>query len=79
MYDYTHIKEIPKTQYLVSLLHSYEKSASMEIFDISKKGKIKRIYTSEMLIGGKMFTLNVTTHSLPESFITFINRFNSIK
>ena len=51
-YSWTHIKEIPNTPYLVSLHHSYYKSANIEIFDISNKGKIKKIFSLGKLNGG---------------------------
>ena len=49
---WSHVKEIPKIPYLISLHHSY-KNANMEIFDISNKGKIKKIYSSEQVNGSK--------------------------
>ena len=52
-YSWIHVKEIPNTRYLVSLHHSYKNAAYMEIFDISKKGQAKKIYTHEKLSGGK--------------------------
>ena len=42
---WTHVKEIPNTKLLVSLHHSYDKSANMAVFDISKKDHIKEIYS----------------------------------
>ena len=51
-HPWTHVKEIQNTRYLVSLHHSYFKSANMEIFDISKKGQAKKIYTPETVFGG---------------------------
>ena len=50
--SWTHVKEIPKTPYLVSLHHSETESANMEVFDISNKGKIKKIYSFGQLNGG---------------------------
>ena len=51
-YSRTHVKEIPKTPYLISLHHSSLRSANMRIFDISKKGEIKKIYSLGQLNGG---------------------------
>ena len=53
--SWAHVKEIPSTPYLVSLQHSYMKYANMEVFDISKKGQAKKIYTHETLLGGNIF------------------------
>ena len=39
------MKEIPSTKLLVSLHHSYYRSANMAVFDISKKDQIKEIYS----------------------------------
>ena len=52
---WTHVKEIPKTQFLVSLFHSQQWSANMELYEISKKGEVKIIYKFEELRGGKIF------------------------
>ncbi len=41
----THVKEISNSSLLVSLHYNYLKSANMEIFDISKKGEAKKIYS----------------------------------
>ena len=50
---WTHVKEIPNTNLLVSLHHNYLKSASMEVLDISKKGEAKKIYSLGEVSGGK--------------------------
>ncbi len=47
------MKEIPNTKLLVSVHHGYNMSASVEIFDISKKGKANKIYSLGKVFGGK--------------------------
>ena len=56
---WTHIKEIP-TPYLISLHHSYHEGANMEIFDISNKGKVKKIYSLGQLNGGNNILSSIT-------------------
>ena len=58
--SWTHVKEIPKSPYLISLHHSYDESANMEIFDISNKGKIKKIYSLGQLNGGNYRLSSIT-------------------
>ena len=54
VYSYwTHVKEISNTRYLVSLYHVYEKCVNMEIINISKIGKVKKIYTHGKVTGSK--------------------------
>ena len=48
----THVKEIPNTTLLMSLHHNYEESAKLEIFDISRKDQINKIYSFEEVRGG---------------------------
>ena len=50
-----HVNEIPNTNYLVSVHQSDSKFTNMEIFDISKQGRMKRIYTFGKVFGGKVF------------------------
>ena len=47
------IKEIPNTRFLVSLHHSYNQSANLAIFDISKKEKIQKVYSFEEVVGSE--------------------------
>lgn len=49
---WTHVKEISNTGLLVSLHHSYNKAANMEIYAISQKGKTRKIYSFEEVVGG---------------------------
>ena len=58
--SWSHVKEIPKTPYLVSLRHSYFENANMEIFDISNKGEIKKIYSLGQLNGGNNILSSIT-------------------
>ena len=53
-HSWTYVKEIPNTQYLVSLYHSASKYTNMVVFDISKKGRAKTIYTHETVFGGNI-------------------------
>ena len=46
------MKEIPNTKFLISLHHNSDKSASMAVFDISKKDQIKEIYSLGEVSGG---------------------------
>jgi len=49
------VKEIANTGFLVSVHHSYQKSANLEVFDVSQKGQPKKIYSFEEVSGGKIF------------------------
>ena len=49
----THVKEIPNSNLIVSLYHDIDASGKMEIFDISKRGKVKKIYSFGIVYGGK--------------------------
>lgn len=51
-YSWTHVKEIPNTTLLVSLHHDWLQGANLGIFDISKKDRINRIYSCELVKGG---------------------------
>ena len=50
-YGWSHVKEIPNTNFLVSLHHSSTKRANLEIFDLSR-AKAERIYSFEEVLGG---------------------------
>ena len=52
--SWTHVKEIPNTELVVSLHHNYEESANMSVFDISKKDQIKEIYSLGEVSGGSI-------------------------
>ena len=39
--NWTHVKEIANTQYIVSVHHSFDKSANLEVFDVSRKGQVQ--------------------------------------
>ena len=49
---WTHVKEILNTKLLVSLFHRMNTSASMAIYDISKQGKINKVYSLGDVPGG---------------------------
>ena len=53
-YTWSHLREIPNTQLVVSLKHHYDKGANMKVFDISKKGKSRNIYTYEEVPGSNI-------------------------
>ena len=59
---WTHVKEIPNTKLLISLQHSYQKCAKFKMFDISKKGVAKTVYTFEEVLGGKTYILKYMSH-----------------
>lgn len=50
--SWTHLKEISNSTLLVSLHHCRLKSANLEIFDTSQKGKVRKVYSNEETIGG---------------------------
>ena len=52
VYSWTHVKEIPNSKLLVSLHHDCDRSANMEIFDVSKKNHIEKIYSHQDVLGG---------------------------
>ncbi len=56
--SWTLVKEIPNTNFLVSLHHNYKKSANLEIFDISKKGPAKKVYSLGEVKRGSIFLLD---------------------
>ena len=45
-----HVKEIPNTKLLVSLLNNCNRSAYMTIFDMSKKDQIKEIFSLDEIL-----------------------------
>lgn len=49
----THLNNISGTGLLISLHHSSRKSAHMEIFDVSKKTHIRKIFSFCDVRGGK--------------------------
>lgn len=49
--SWTHLKEISETGLLVSAHHDW-RLVNLEVFDISKKGKVKKIYSFEEACGG---------------------------
>jgi hypothetical protein len=52
---WTHVKEISNTGLLVSLNQRYNKCAGLEIFDISQKQQVKKIFSFENVVGGKYY------------------------
>ncbi len=48
------MKEIPNTKLIVSLHHICDEAANLEIFDISKKGQAKKIYSLGEISGCKI-------------------------
>ena len=51
-FSWSHVKEIPNTNLLVSLHHNEDKAAKLEIFDISKKDRTNIICSFEEVKGG---------------------------
>lgn len=49
---WSHVKEILNTRLLVSLHHCWNRSANMEIFEVSQKGKARKVYSFEEIKGG---------------------------
>ena len=48
------MKEVANTGLLVSVHHSNDKSANLEVFDVSRKGQARRIYSFEEVSGGRI-------------------------
>ena len=45
------MKEIANTRLLVSVQHCYDTSANLEVFDVSRKERVKKIYSNEEVLG----------------------------
>ena len=41
------MKEIPNTKLLVSVYHRFDASANLEVFDVSREGEAKKLYSFE--------------------------------
>ena len=52
--SWTHVKEIANTGLLVSVHHCYDNSANLEVFDVSRKRQVKKIYSFEEVSGGRI-------------------------
>ena len=50
---WTHMKEIPNAEFLVSVQHNIT-SANLEVFDVSRRGQAKKIYSFEEISGSIM-------------------------
>ena len=48
---WAHLKEIPNTELIVSVHHSWDVSANLEVFDVSQKEQVKKIYSFEEIPG----------------------------
>ena len=57
-YSWTHVKEIPNTELLVSAQHRRDTAANMEIFDVSRRGQANKIYSFEEVKGRICFLTN---------------------
>lgn len=51
---WSHVKELSNTGFLVSLQHCCDRSANLEVFDVSQKGRSKKIYSFEEVYGGTL-------------------------
>ena len=82
--NWTHVKEIANTRLLVSMQHVGSKSANLEVFDVSRKGQVRKIYSFEEVSGGRflvkiyfIFILDtdygVVTYNPRRSFLGAIN------
>ena len=58
--SWANVKEISDTQLLISLNHVFGKLAKMELFDISKKDKVKKVYSFQEVSGGKLLFFSIT-------------------
>lgn len=50
-----HVKEIPNTGFLVSA--QFGESANFEIYDVTRKGQAKKVYSFTEVPGGTIFSL----------------------
>jgi len=48
------VKEIANTGLLVSVHHCSSKSANLEVFDVSRKGQTKKIYSATEVSGSRI-------------------------
>ena len=48
------MREITNTGLIVSVHHCYNSPANVEVFDVSRKGQAKKIYSFEEVSGGKI-------------------------
>ena len=48
------MKEISNTKLLVSANHCWKTSANLEVFDVSRQGQAKKIYSFEEVSGGRI-------------------------
>ena len=51
------MKEIANTKLLVSVNHCFDKSANLEVFDVSRKGQARKIYSFEEFSGSNIILL----------------------
>ena len=65
------MKEISGTKLLISLHHYYVRSANIEVFNLTKKGRAEKIYSFEEVCGCKFTTIQIIQTDI---FIT--NLFN---
>ena len=56
------MKEITNAKLLVSVHHSWNKSASLKVFDVSRKGQVRKIYSFEEVPGGKIIVIFLIIH-----------------
>ena len=52
--DWTHLRAISNTGLLVSVNHHSYASANLEVYDVSRKGQAKKIYTFEEVSGSRV-------------------------
>lgn len=53
VYDefWSHVKEIANAQLLVSVHNSFNASTKLEVLDVTQKGRVRKIYSSEAVSG----------------------------
>ena len=52
------MKEFANTGLLVSLHHDWNSSANLEVFDVSRKGQVKKIYSFEEVSDSSIIVKN---------------------
>ena len=53
-WSWPHLKGIANTGLLVSVHHCYDRSANLEVFDVSLRGQEKKIFSFEEVVGSRI-------------------------
>ena len=51
---WTHVKEVTNTELFVSVHHTYDTFAHLQVFDVSSTGRAKKIYSATRVSGGRI-------------------------